>query len=413
MTMNMNDDSVVSMAQLKELIKLGNSATFIRNNQEEAYAWINTTLGKFRYQGRKKREKSIIRTYLRTMTGYSNTQINRLIQRKRATGRVRAEKRTQPVFPRVYTADDIALLGAVDNAEQRRTGGAVQKTFQDMYTVYGDQKFERLSKISVSHIYNLRGTRQYETSTLTYTKTNPTSVSIGMRMKPRPEGKPGFIRVDSVHQGDKDKEKGVYHINLVDEVTQSEVVVTTEGISEYFLLPVLEDALTQFPFRIINFHSDNGSEYLNKTVARLLNKLMIEQTKSRSRKTNDNALVEGKNAAVVRKHFGRAHIPRKYAPLMNVFNRDYLNPYLFFHRQCAFADDEIDARGKIKKVYRTYLTPCEKLLSLEDTEKYLQNGVTVASLKAQMVKETHLASAQNMQKAKQKLFKKINHDMVQ
>ncbi len=413
MTMNMNDDSVVSMAQLKELIKLGNSATFIRNNQEEAYAWINTTLGKFRYQGRKKREKSIIRTYLRTMTGYSNTQINRLIQRKRATGRVYREKRTQPVFPRVYTADDIALLGAVDNAEQRRTGGAVQKTFQDMYTVYGDQKFERLSKISVSHIYNLRGTRQYETSTLTYTKTNPTSVSIGMRMKPRPEGKPGFIRVDSVHQGDKDKEKGVYHINLVDEVTQTEVVVTTEGISEYFLLPVLEDALTQFPFRIINFHSDNGSEYLNKTVARLLNKLMIEQTKSRSRKTNDNALVEGKNAAVVRKHFGRAHIPRKYAPLMNVFNRDYLNPYLFFHRQCAFADDEIDARGKIKKVYRTYLTPCEKLLSLEDTEKYLRNGVTVASLKAQMVKETHLASAQNMQKAKQKLFKKINHDMVQ
>ena len=413
MTMNMNDDSVVSMAQLKELIKLGNSATFIRNNQEEAYAWINTTLGKFRYQGRKKREKSIIRTYLRTMTGYSNTQINRLIQRKRATGRVHREKRTQPVFPRVYTADDIALLGAVDNAEQRRTGGATKKTFQDMYTVYGDQKFERLSKISVSHLYNLRGTRQYETSTLTYTKTNPTSVSIGMRMKPRPEGKPGFIRVDSVHQGDKDKEKGVYHINLVDEVTQSEVVVTTEGISEYFLLPVLEDALTQFPFRIINFHSDNGSEYLNKTVARLLNKLMIEQTKSRSRKTNDNALVEGKNAAVVRKHFGRAHIPRKYAPLMNVFNRDYLNPYLFFHRQCAFADDEIDARGKIKKVYRTYLTPCEKLLSLEDTEKYLQNGVTVASLKAQMVKETHLASAQNMQKAKQKLFKKINHDMVQ
>ena len=120
------------------------------------------------------------------MTGYSNTQINRLIQRKRATGRVHREKRTQPVFPRVHTADDIALLGAVDNAEQRRTGGEVQKTFQDMYTVYGDQKFERLSKISVAHIYNLRGTRQYETSTLTYTKTNPTSVSIGMRMKPRP-----------------------------------------------------------------------------------------------------------------------------------------------------------------------------------------------------------------------------------
>ena len=413
MTMNMNDDSVVSMAQLKELIKLGNGATFIRNNQVEAYKWINTTLGKFRYFRETKKNRGIIKEYIRSMTGYSDSQIDRLVAQKKHRGCIVKDERTQPTFPRVYTADDIALLAEVDNAEQRRTGGALKQTFLDMHVVYGDTRFERLSRISVSHIYNLRGTRQYETNTLTYTKTNPTSVSIGMRMKPRPEGKPGFIRVDSVHQGDRDKEKGVYHINLVDEVTQTEVVVTVEGISEYFLLPVLEEAFIQFPFTIINFHSDNGSEYLNKTVARLLNKLTIEQTKSRSRKTNDNALVEGKNAAVVRKHFGRAHIPRKYAPLMNAFNREHLNPYIFYHRQCAFADEEINTKGKITKVYRTYLTPCAKLLSIKNVERYLREGVTITSLKAQMIKETHLASAQKMQVAKQQLFKKINHDMVQ
>ena len=413
MTMNMNDDSVVSMAQLKELIKLGNSATFIRNNQAEAYAWINTTLGKFRYFRETKKNRGIIKEYIRSMTGYSDAQIDRLIARKKQRGRIKKHERTQPTFPCIYTVDDIALLVAVDNAEQRRTGGAVKKTFQDMYTLYGDQKFKRLARISVSHIYNLRGTRVYTSKSLTYTKTNPTLVNIGMRMKPRPLGKPGYLRVDSVHQGDLDKQKGVYHINLVDEVTQTEVVVTVEGISEYFLIPVLEDALTQFPFRIINFHSDNGSEYINKTVAHLLNKLLIEQTKSRSRKTNDNALVEGKNAAVVRKHFGYAHIPKKYASLMNVFNRAYLNPYLFFHRQCAFADDEINAKGKIKKVYRTYLTPCEKLLSIPHIEMYLRADVTRASLTAQMGAQTHLASAQEMQSAKQKLFAKINHGMVQ
>lgn len=411
--MNMNDDSVVSMAQLRELIKLGNSATFIRNNQEEAYVWINTTLGKFRYFRESKKHRSIIKEYIRSMTGYSDAQVDRLIAQKKQCGRIVKHTRTQPTFPRIYTPGDIALLALVDNAEQRRTGGALKKTLLDMHTVYGDQKFERLSKISVSHIYNLRGTRHYESSSLTYTKTNPTSVSIGMRMKPCPEGKPGFIRVDSVHQGDLDKQKGVYHINLVDEVTQTEVVVTVEGISEYFLESALLDALTQFPFRIINFHSDNGSEYINKTVARLLNKLVIEQTKSRSRKTNDNALVEGKNAAVVRKHFGRAHIPRMYAPLMNAFNRKYLNPYIFFHRQCAFADEEIDAKGKIKKVYRTYLTPCEKVLSVPDVEQYLRDGVTAESLKAHMLRDTHLASAQEMQKAKQQLFEKINRGMVQ
>ena len=52
-----------------------------------------------------------------------------------------------------------------------------------------------------------------------YTKTKPAPVKIGERTKPINNGQPGFLRVDSVHQGDKDGEKGVYHINLVDEVT--------------------------------------------------------------------------------------------------------------------------------------------------------------------------------------------------
>jgi len=275
-----------------------------------------------------------------------------------------------------------------------------------------DKRFEGLSHISVSHLYNLRGTRVYQSRSLTYTKTPTTSRDIGIRKRPAPDGKPGFLRVDSVHQGDLDKQKGVYHINLVDEVTQDEIVVTVEGISEEFLRPALEEALATFPFRILGFHSDNGSEYLNKRVALLLSKLLIEQTKSRSRRTNDNALVEGKNGAVVRKHFGYMHIPRKYASLMNEFNRAYLNPYLFFHRQCAFADEIADDKGKIKKVYKTYLTPCEKLLSIPDVEKYLNPGITKESLHARAMEQTHLAAAKKMQEAKKQLFAEIHRRML-
>ena len=107
--------------------------------------------------------------------------------------------------------------------------------------------------------------------------------------------------------------KGVYFINLVDEVTQWEVVACVPDISELFLEPVLEACLSTFPFRVLGFHSDNGGEYINKIVARLLKKLLIDQTKSRARRTNDNALVEGKNGAVVRRHFGHGHIPKKHA----------------------------------------------------------------------------------------------------
>ena len=147
-------------------------------------------------------------------------------------------------------------------------------------------------------------------------------------------------------------------------------------------------------------------------MAELLQKLFIEQTKSRSRHTNDNALAEGKNAAVVRKHFGYAHIPRKYAGLINEFNRQYLNPYLFLHRQCAFADEIADAKGKIRKVYRTYLTPCEKLLSIPNVEQYLKPGVSKESLHTQMMEQTHLAAAAGMQTAKEKLFAKIHALML-
>jgi transposase InsO family protein len=311
MTIGMNDDSVVSIAQLREFLKLSNSAKFISEDRTEAYRWIGKTLTKFRYSRLRKKERGIVIKYLIAMTGYSETQIDRLIRRKKKCGRVTQKKRTQPTFDRIYTSEDVALLCEVDNAEGRRTGGALKKTLVDMFNLYGDKKFERLAKISISHIYNLRGTRQYGSKSLTYTKTPTTRVDIGIRKKPAPEGRPGFLRVDSVHQGDRDTEKGVYHINLVDEVSQSEIVVTVEGISEEFLRPVLEEALEAFPFRILGFRSDNGSEYLNKRVAELLNKLQVEQTKSRSRRTNDNALVEGKNAAVVRKHFGYMHIPKK------------------------------------------------------------------------------------------------------
>ena len=148
---------------------------------------------------------------------------------------------------------------------------------------------------------------------MVYQATRPTQVAIGQRRAPRPEGRPGYLRVDTVHQGDWDGAKGVYHVNAVDEVTQWQVVGAAGQITEAALRPVLEAMLEQFPLRIRGFHSDNGSEFINHTVAGLLNKLLIEQTKSRPRHCNDNGLVECKNGAVIRKHMGYGYIAPRHA----------------------------------------------------------------------------------------------------
>ena len=142
----------------------------------------------------------------------------------------------------------------------------------------------------MSHLYNLRKSIPYTRQRRHFEKTRPRPSKIGERRKPQPNGQPGYIRIDTVHQGDLDKQKGVYHINAVDEVTQFEVVCTVEKISERYLIPALEQLLETFPFTVLGFHSDNGSEYINKRVADLLEKLLIEFTKSRSRHSNDNCL---------------------------------------------------------------------------------------------------------------------------
>jgi hypothetical protein len=178
-----------------------------------------------------------------------------------------------------------------------------------------------------------------------------------------------------------------------------------EGISEYFLEPALVAALELFPFVIRNFHSDNGSEYINETVAKLLEGLLVKQTKSRSRRTNDQALVEGKNRSRVRKHMGYAHIPKKHARTINQFYRDHMDEYRNYHRPCSFATNVIDQKGKIKKKYDTFMTPYAKLCSLEKYEQHLKPGIAPGSLATIAAARSDNECAEKMQIAKSKLFK--------
>jgi hypothetical protein len=405
--MDMDDNHLLSVAQLKELVKFGKCVRFNSSNKQETYEWIGWTLGKFRYSSESKKNRGIIKNYIIVMTGYSEGQVDKLVAMKKKLGRVFVRARTQHTFPKKYEASAVALLADSSAVLNHPNGKAVKQMMKDMYHIYGDNRFERLQHISVSHFYNLRRTNIFQSRMLEYQKTRPVKVNIGVRKKPTPFGKPGYLRVDSVHQGDLDKQKGVYHINLVDEVTQWEIVGCVEGISEHFLAPLLATLLELFPFFILGFHSDNGSEYINKVVASLLNKMNIEQTKSRSRRTNDNAIVEGKNGAVIRKVMGYHHIPKKHAEEINDFYLGYLNPHLNFHRHSAYATEYVDSYGKIRKVYETYLTPCQKLLSIGNVEQYLKPGISKESLLQEQMKLSHVEAAVKLQKAKAKLFNRM------
>jgi len=399
----------LSLEAIGRFVEASEELRFEGENRHQVYGWVEQVLVRQEYAQQGKAARGLVRRYIEKMTGMSRAQVTRLIARYTATGQVRPTIYRRRRFPGLYTRADIELLASVDEAHETLSGPATRRILEREIELYGKQEYARLAGISVAHLYNLRKSQRYRERRLNYVKTRPTAVSIGERRKPQPQGRPGYLRLDTVHQGDEPKggEKGVYHINAVDEVLQWQVVGSTPRISEVYLEPLLKAMMRQFPFRIKGFHTDNGSEFINRTVAELLNKLLIEQTKSRPRQSGDNGLVETKNGAVIRKHIGYGYIDAGHADSINSFYREYLNPYLNYHRPCAQADVEIDEKGRKRVRYKRYQTPLETLLALDKPAQYLRQGLSINALKRIAAALSDTDAARRMQQAKNKLFEKL------
>ena len=330
-----------TIEQLRALVEGNEEVDFQPRDRNEAYGFVGSTLERFGYRGLGKRDKGMVLRFLVVATGFSLKQMERLVRQWRETGTIR--DRRGGGHP-AAGGSRRGLRSDVRAGHARSPAAAVRGVRRGAVRTPRDDLD--------GHVYNLRGSATYRAKRTAWTKTRATTVAIGLRQAPEPEGRPGHVRVDTVHQGDRDGVKGLYLINLVDEVTQYEFVGAAVGISERFLVPLLEGLLLSFPFPILGFHADNGSEYINHRVAALLDKLCVERfTKSRAWHSNDNALVEGKNANVVRKWFGHDHIPQRFAGDVNRFAQATLSPFLNFHRPCLFATEHRDGNGGIRRKY--------------------------------------------------------------
>ena len=288
MVIDMNETQVRTLEQVRQVLE-GTQALEFRtaeDDDEQRYAWIEQVLRRLGYRQLGRGDRGAVLAYLQRLSGYSRAQVTRLVSKWMAGKRlVKSYQAPEHAFARRYTAADVALLAEVDRALGTLSGPATACVLRRQRDVFGDKRFERLGSLSVGHLYNLRHSGGYRAQRVEVSKTRPTKApAIGTRKAPAPDGRPGFIRIDSVHQGDHDGVKGLYHIDAVDCVTQWQVVASVQAISEAYLLPVIGQMLEQFPFEILGFHADNGSEYVNHAVAKLLEKLRIEFTRSRPRR---------------------------------------------------------------------------------------------------------------------------------
>ena len=409
MRLIMDDTCVQTIEQVKQFLEGSDGLQFKAVSAEERYEWLEAVLVRLRYLSLRRPQRGLVRRYLGRMTGYSRAQVTRLVGQYRRTGRLERRRYRRHRFPRTYTRRDMELLARTDDLHGYLSGPASKKVLEREYRVYGHDEFKNISSVSVAHLYNLRRKSIQLGIARTFTRTRAVAVRIGERARPEPKGEPGYIRIDSVHQGDLNGHKGLYHVNAVDEVTQWEAVASVEKIAEAYLLPVLEVMLRSFPFVIRGFHSDNGSEFVNHKTAELLHKLFIRFTKCRPRHCNDNGLVESKNGAVIRKHLGYAHIPQAHAQKLNAYHAEFLNPYINFHRPCFFAVRTVDEKGRVRKKYpyKEVMTPYERLKSLPNAEDYLVPGLTMSTLDAIAGQMSDNEFAERMVKARSELFQRV------
>jgi len=411
MIVTLHTEHLTRLDQIERFLDGTSDIDFRAPERSSRREWIGRVLRQFRFAQRSRRERGLLLRFLTKVTGYSPAQMKRLIQQFATVHHLR-DRRGPPARPFTcrYTLADSQALAELDALHGNLSGPATRKLAERAFRLFGDLRYERLAGISVAHLYNLRRAEGYQRARGAVPhKTASTANAIGERRAPDPKGLPGFIRIDSVHQGDLDGIKGVYLINAVDSLTQFQVIAAVERISENYLLPVLHALLERFPFVLRGFHADNGSEYINHRVAELLGKLNIELTKSRPRHSNDNALAETKNGAIVRKHLGYSHIPGRFASRVNDFTLNVLSPYVNFHRPCFFPHTVIDDKGRQRRLYRypDMMTPFDKLASLPNVEECLKPGLTLQTLRVDATAQSDSAAARQLNAARTALFDAI------
>ena len=233
--MTLRTERIRSLDDVRAFLEGNEAADITLHDRQQAYAFIERTLVRLRYHfGLSRAGKGLVRRFLAKGDRVLPGPASRLIARQRRTGGIRDRRSKSPARPfrTVYTPGDALPLAEVDEAFGQLSGPATKEILRRQHEVFGDERFARLARISNGHIYNLRQRRSHRRARTTFRKTWGAPSSIGARRKPRPEGRPGFGRVDTVHTGDRDGEKGVYIINAVDEVTQYQQLAAVPRVTE-------------------------------------------------------------------------------------------------------------------------------------------------------------------------------------
>ena len=366
-------DRLQSLVQVQEFLA-GDETTEPRTRtRAEAYRFIERTLQRFDYFRLGRGDKGLLRRLIARVTGLSRAQITRLLSQHRATGKLADHRRaTRRSFARRYTKTDVELLAELDTLHGTPSGPAARVYCVRACHRFGDRRFERLADISNSHLYNLRRSAAYRTHReKTPDPKHPVPWTTGERWRPGPFEQPGHVRVVAALQPDLPGRRALYHLILVDEVTQFQFVQSVEDLAPPALGPCLATVREAFPFGLRGFHAGPGAETTSHTAAAVLRILRGAERSGPRAPGGGDAHGEPPQGAIVEQ--------------VNAFARRVLAPYLNYHRLCFFRRRRSGPDGRRRdRRHRVadFMTPYDRLRSLPGATACLKPGTTFAQLDA-------------------------------
>ncbi|MDZ7651072.1 MAG: hypothetical protein U5L03_00115 [Burkholderiaceae bacterium] len=146
-------------------------------------------------------------------------------------------------------------------------------------------------------------------------------------------------------------------------------------------------------------------------MAKLLDKLRVEFARSRPRHSNDNGLAETKTARSCARPSGYTpHRREHHAGRFDTFCREYLNPFLNFHRPCLFATEVPDPEET--RPHQAGVPParCDDAAGQAGqpwrSSAVAARGITLQDLQALACALTDVQAAEELNAARQALFKR-------
>src|ERR1700681_3485323 len=195
MQISMTNLEELSLSEMEDLLAGSRKVRWETEDTASKYLVIAAVLKAQSYRKLGKRERGVVRQFLAKVTATSRAQMTRLIGQWMKERKITRKAAKRPSFTVRYRREDVMLLAATDAAHEDLSGPALRRILHREFQVFDKQEYERLSEISVSHLYNLRHSQIYRSQRVRVQPTQSRQIAIGERRKPDPLGRPGYLRV--------------------------------------------------------------------------------------------------------------------------------------------------------------------------------------------------------------------------